>query len=126
MLTSTGTRFRIYRFPFHKIDRAITEGAQAGAIKVLANPISGRIYGATILGANAGEMISEFNLAIRNKIALGKMSGTIHPYPTYALGNRRAADQWYVQNQTPAVTRWIQRLFGYRGVPPPFDRSRIV
>ena len=126
-LRKTGKRFAVYRFPFTKIDRAVTDNETAGLIKVFARPFDGRIYGASILGANAGEMIGEYALAIRNRVTLRQIADTIHPYPTYALGNRRAADQWYVRKQSQTVVRWIQRLFGYRGpLPDTSDPNRIV
>ncbi|MEX2572997.1 MAG: mercuric reductase, partial [Balneolaceae bacterium] len=66
-------------------------------------------------------------LAMKNGISLKKMADTIYPYPTYALGVRRAADQWYIKNQSRAVVKWIRRLFGYRGpLPDVSDPDRIV
>lgn len=83
-------------------------------IKVLANRW-GRILGVSILGANAGEMIGEYALAMRNDVRLDKVSATIHPYPTYALGNRRAADLLMMAKLTPGRVRWLKRIFGLRG-----------
>ena len=126
-LRQSGTRYEVYRFPYARIDRAVTDEATVGMIKVFARPWDGRVYGATILGARAGDLIAEYALAIRHRITLRRIADTIHPYPTYALGNRRAADQWYVRRQSPAVVRWLQRIFGYRGaVPPPPDPDRIL
>lgn len=125
-LNERKVRYEVYRFPFSKIDRAITEGETTGCIKVLARSLTGKVYGATICGANAGEMIGEYALAIRNGVSLSKISDTVHPYPTYALGNRRAADQWYIRKQTPRVVGWIQRIFGYRGSLPSADPKRII
>jgi pyruvate/2-oxoglutarate dehydrogenase complex dihydrolipoamide dehydrogenase (E3) component len=124
---SRGGDFGVYRFPYSKIDRAITDGQTAGMIKVFARKFGGKIYGATILGANAGDLISEYSLAVRNGITLRQIADTIHPYPTYALGNRRAADQWYVCKQSRTLVRWIQRIFGYRGqLPDTSEPGRII
>jgi len=126
-LRRRGRDFGVYRFPYSKIDRAITDGQTAGMIKVFARKFSGKIYGATILGANAGDLISEYALAVRNGITLRQIADTIHPYPTYGLGNRRAADQWYVRKQSPTLVRWIQRIFGYRGqLPDTSEPARII
>jgi len=120
-------RYAVYRFPFSKIDRAVTDSETAGLIKVWARKFDGRIYGASILGAHAGEMISEFALAMRNKVSLRNMADTIHPYPTYALGNRRAADQWYVRKQSRMFVRLLRLIFGYHGqLPDTSDPNRIV
>jgi pyruvate/2-oxoglutarate dehydrogenase complex dihydrolipoamide dehydrogenase (E3) component len=109
-----GVRYSVVRFPFARLDRAITESATVGSVKVLTT-WRGRILGASILGAHAGEMIAEYALAMRNGVTLDKVSSTIHPYPTYALGNRRAADNFVASKLTPGMVRWIRRLFGLRG-----------
>jgi hypothetical protein len=83
-------------------------------VKVAANR-RGRILAVSILGAAAGEMIGEYALAMRNGVTLSRLSATIHPYPTYVLGNRRAADQFMIAKLTPVMVRWLKRLFGLRG-----------
>jgi pyruvate/2-oxoglutarate dehydrogenase complex dihydrolipoamide dehydrogenase (E3) component len=113
-LKRNGTAHSVYRVPFSQLDRAVTDSETTGMVKVLANRW-GRILGVSILGARAGEMIGEYAVAMRNGVTLGKLSSTIHPYPTYVLGNRRAADQFMMAKLTPGMVRWLQRLFGLRG-----------
>ncbi|MCL5744158.1 MAG: hypothetical protein M1541_09575 [Acidobacteria bacterium] len=113
-LKRDGVKYSVYRFPFTQLDRAITESEMTGMVKVLASGW-GRILGVSILGQNAGEMIGEYALAMRNGVRLDKVSSTIHPYPTYVLGNRRAADLYMMAKLTPTMVRWIQRMFGLRG-----------
>jgi len=125
-LEANGTSFTTYRFPYDKVDRAITDGDTLGEIKVYATAWNGKILGASILGARAGELISEFALAMRNGVTLRALSDTIHPYPSYGLAARRVADQWYAQKQSARLTRWIQRLFGYSGPVIEPDPERIV
>ncbi|MEX2362827.1 MAG: FAD-dependent oxidoreductase, partial [Balneolaceae bacterium] len=126
-LQEEGKKFEVYRFPYSKIDRAIAEGQEIGMIKVFAKKISGKILGATIVGAHAGELISEYALAMKNGISLKKFSDTIHPYPSWSLGARRAADQWYIKNQSEWQVKLIKTLFGYKGEVPDFsDKNRIV
>ncbi|MGI8746137.1 MAG: dihydrolipoyl dehydrogenase family protein [Bryobacteraceae bacterium] len=107
--------YETYQLPLKKIDRAVTEGESEGMMKVFASRRSGKVYGVSILGVNAGEMAGEYSLAIRNGIKLRSIAATIHAYPTMALGNRQAADQWMLGLRTPGRVRWIQRIFGYRG-----------
>ena len=104
----------VYRFAFSHIDRATTEGQTTGMIKVLVGH-RGKILGATILGANAGEMIAEYALAMKNGLTVANIADTIHAYPTYALGNRQAADKWYTNKLTPGLIRTLQFVFRYRG-----------
>ncbi len=118
--------YKIYRFPFNKIDRASAESNTEGLIKVYAKEFNGKIYGVDILGAEAGEMISEFALAIKNNISLRKISDTIHPYPTFLLGNRRAADQWYIQKQSVLFVKLLQKLFGSKGSLPDISNKYKV
>lgn len=126
-LNEAGESFEVYTFPFNKIDRAITDGNTTGLIKVFAKKWSGKILGASILGAHAGEMISQYAMAMKNGVSLRDFADTIHPYPSYGLGARRAADQWYIKNQSETLVKWIQRIFRYRGEIPDYsDPDRIV
>lgn len=119
--------FEVYKFPYNKIDRALADSTENGWIKVLAKESSGKIYGVSIVGEMAGELISEFALAIKNKVSLRNIADTMHPYPTYGLGNRRAADQWYVRKQSVLFVKILKMLFGYRGqLPDLSDKERII
>jgi dihydrolipoamide dehydrogenase len=126
-LKEEGTSYEVYRFPFSKMDRALTESEGEGLIKVFAKKWNGKILGASVLGTNAGEMISEYAVAMKNGVTLRSLADTIHPYPTYGLGARRAADQWYIKNQSEWQVKLIKTLFGYQGEVPDFsDPDRIV
>ena len=126
-LDANDTKYEVYRFPYSKIDRAITEGETVGMIKIFASKLTGKIYGAGVVGAHAGEMISEYALAMKNGVTLRNLADTIHPYPSWGLGARRAADQWYIKNQSATSVKWMKRIFGYRGPVPDFsDPDRIV
>jgi Pyridine nucleotide-disulphide oxidoreductase, dimerisation domain len=58
-LQKRNARFCVYRLPFHKIDWAITGQNASGLIKVFVGR-RGRILEVTILGTNAGDIISEW------------------------------------------------------------------
>jgi len=114
-LDEEGTSYETYRFPYDKLDRAITEGETNGLIKVHAKSLTGKILGASVLGARAGELITSFAIAMRNGVTLRNIGDTIHPYPAWGEGVRRVADQWFVQKQSPTFTKVLQTVFGYRG-----------
>lgn len=119
--------YEVYEFPYSMIDRAITDDVTTGWIRIYAKPWSGKILGADVLGVYAGEMISQYGLAMKNGISLKNISDTIYPYPSYGLGARRAADQWYVKSQSRLLVKWIRRIFGFRGpLPDLSDPNRIV
>ena len=126
-LAGRGEKFEVYRFPYARLDRAITEGETVGEVKVLATTWTGTILGVSVLGARAGELIAIYAVAMKAGASLKTLADTIHPYPTYGLGARRAADQWYARKQFPLAVKALQKVFGYRGeVPPPPDPDRIV
>ncbi len=126
-LNTRGEKFETYRFPYSKIDRAVTEGESVGLIKIYAKKITGKILGASVVGAHAGEIISEYAVAMKNGVSLRNIADTIHPYPSWGLGARRAADQWYIKNQSAGTVKWIKRIFGYKGEIPDYsDPDRVV
>lgn len=125
-LRAAGEDFQVYRFPYEKLDRALAEHEATGEVRVYATKWRGTILGASILGAHAGELVSTYALAMRNGITLREIADTIHPYPTWTLGVRRAADQWYAEKQRPVFVRALQTLFGYRGEVQEPDPDRIV
>jgi pyruvate/2-oxoglutarate dehydrogenase complex dihydrolipoamide dehydrogenase (E3) component len=114
-LRERGEDFKTYSFPYSKVDRAITDSVPEGLIKVHASPLLGHILGASVLGAHAGELICEYALAMKSGVSLRQIADTIHPYPTYGLGARRAADQWYIAKQSATLAKVVKRIFGYRG-----------
>ena len=124
-LVNDGGKFKTYRFPYTKLDRAITDSETGGMIKVYAKP-GGKILGVDIVGEAAGELISEYALAMKHNISLRKIADTIHAYPTYALGARRAADQWYVQKQSPRLVKLLKWVFRYRGPVLEFGPDDIL
>lgn len=107
--------FEVYKFPFTKIHRAVAESEIEGWIKIFAGKKSGKIFGATIIGVNAAEMICEYALAIKNNISLRKIYDTVHPPLSYTFGNRRIADIWLLRRQSSRLIKLIQKLFRYRG-----------
>lgn len=126
-LSKQDITFETYRFPYSKVDRAITEGETDGLIKIFAKAWSGKILGATIYGKQAGDLISEYALAMKYGISLRQIADTIHPYPTYGLGVRRAADQWYIKNQSEWMSKVVKTTFRYQGeIPDLSDKDRII
>lgn len=126
-LREEGVKLEVYRFPYSKIDRAVSEGEDVGLVKIFAKKLSGKILGATVVGAHAGEFISEYAVAMKNGVSMRGIADTIHPYPSWGLGARRAADQWYIKNQSAWSVKLIKAIFGYRGEVPDYsDKDRVV
>jgi len=67
--------------------------------------------GATLVAANAGDMISEVTLAMAAGVGLGAIAGVIHPYPTQAEVIKRAADAWRRSKLTPTAQKVLRGWF---------------
>lgn len=109
-----GIAYQSYTFPFHEVDRAITDGEPLGLSKIITAP-NGKLLGAAIVGPNAGELIHEYVLALSQGLKVGDMVNVIHIYPTLAQINRRVANQQLKSKLTPRTKYWMKRIFGLRG-----------
>jgi pyruvate/2-oxoglutarate dehydrogenase complex dihydrolipoamide dehydrogenase (E3) component len=78
------------QWPMSRVDRARAEGNTAGFIK-LVHRKNGRLLGATIVAARAGEMIHEWIVALQQGLSVGDLSTALHVYPTYSMANMEAA-----------------------------------
>jgi pyruvate/2-oxoglutarate dehydrogenase complex dihydrolipoamide dehydrogenase (E3) component len=104
---------RILRWPYRENDRAQTTGATGGHIKIITDR-KGDILGATIVGAQAGENIAAWTLAIKQRLNIRAFAGLIVPYPSYAEVGKRAAITYFMRGLTnPRLHRimgWLRRL----------------
>ena len=80
------------------VDRAVAEGETHGFSKVVASRWTGKILGVHLVGANAGEVIHEYILAMQEGIPLRKLSGMIHVYPTFSSSVWRVAGKWFSES----------------------------
>ena len=75
----------------------------------------GRILGVSIAGANAGEMINMWALALAKNMTVGDVAAYVPPYPTMGEIGRRGAIAYFVEvARKPlvrSVIRWL-RNFG--------------
>ncbi|HYL24287.1 MAG TPA: FAD-dependent oxidoreductase [Burkholderiales bacterium] len=109
-----GVAFEVTRFELAELDRAIADEAAEGMVKVLTEPGSDRILGATIVGEQAGELIVEFITAMKQGIGLNKILGTIHIYPTLAEANKYAAGAWRRAHAPARLLRALERFHAWR------------
>jgi pyruvate/2-oxoglutarate dehydrogenase complex dihydrolipoamide dehydrogenase (E3) component/uncharacterized membrane protein YdjX (TVP38/TMEM64 family) len=109
-----GIAYDVTRYDIDDLDRAIADGAAAGFVKVLTAPGKDRILGVTIVGTQAAELIAEFIIAMKYKLGLNKVLGTIHIYPTMAEANKYVAGEWKRQQVNPKVMLWLQRYHTWR------------
>ncbi|MBV1903352.1 MAG: FAD-dependent oxidoreductase [Marinosulfonomonas sp.] len=83
----------VVRFPYAENDRAIASGKTKGLIKVMV--VKGRPVGASIVGAQAGELIGVWALALANKMKMSAIAAMVIPYPTLGEINKRAAGAYF-------------------------------
>ncbi|RUS58604.1 dihydrolipoamide dehydrogenase [Pseudorhodobacter sp. E13] len=88
-----GDAVQVVRFEYAENDRAQTEGKTEGLIKVMV--LKGRPIGVSIAGAQAGELIGFWALAIAAKLKMSAIAGTVLPYPTLNEVSKRAAGAYF-------------------------------
>ncbi len=96
------------------LDRAIADSVDHGLVKVLTVPGKDKILGVTIVGEHAGELISEYVLAMKHGLGLNKILGTIHIYPTMAEANKYVAGNWKRANQPETLLKWVEKYHAWR------------
>jgi pyruvate/2-oxoglutarate dehydrogenase complex dihydrolipoamide dehydrogenase (E3) component/uncharacterized membrane protein YdjX (TVP38/TMEM64 family) len=109
-----GIPYEVTRYGLDDLDRAITDSAAQGFVKVLTVPGKDRILGVTIVGEHAGDLLAEFVLAMKYGIGLNKLLGTIHTYPTWAEANKYAAGEWKKAHAPQRVLALLERYHRWR------------
>ncbi|MEM1288218.1 MAG: dihydrolipoamide dehydrogenase, partial [Pseudomonadota bacterium] len=102
-----GAKLEVARFDFAHNDRAITERKTKGFIKVMV--AGGKPVGASIAGAQAGELIGVWALAIANRLKMSGVAAMVAPYPTLGELNKRAAGAYFTPRlfENPTVKRVV-------------------
>ncbi|WP_201574410.1 FAD-dependent oxidoreductase [Psychrobacter sp. H8-1] len=109
-----GIDFEITHYDFKDLDRAVTESANDGFIKVITPKGKDKILGVTIVAEHAGDLMPEFILAMKHGLGLNKILGTIHMYPTWAEGNKYAAGEWKRNHAPETVLSWLEKYHTWR------------
>ncbi|MEZ4220949.1 MAG: FAD-dependent oxidoreductase [Polyangiaceae bacterium] len=109
-----GVAYEVTRYGIDDLDRALADGEAHGFVKVLTPPGKDRILGVTIVGEHAADILAEFVLAMRHRIGLNELLGTIHIYPTFAEANKFAAGEWKKAHAPQGLLRWVKRFHDWR------------
>ncbi|MEG3598727.1 MAG: FAD-dependent oxidoreductase [Pseudomonadota bacterium] len=109
-----GVEYEVTRYELDGLDRAIAESERRGFVKVLTPPGKDTILGATIVGAHAGELLAEYVLAMKHKLGLNKILGTIHSYPTMAEANKFAAGEWKKKHKPETLLALVEKYHAWR------------
>ncbi len=106
---------KIFRMDYNKIDRAMTDETEFGLCKIICDN-SYNILGIHILGAGAGDIIHEAQLAKTKGMKLWEIQSVIHAYPTYSELIWKDAKLAFVYKllNNPLV-RFFRSLFASKG-----------
>ena len=104
----------VTHFPFAENDRARAELRTEGLLKAVIGR-RGRILGASIVGAHAGELVQPWALALSARLKIGAMAGHIAAYPTLGEVSKRAAGAYFAprlfdSRTVRAIVRLLARL----------------
>lgn len=106
--------YEITTYGIDDLDRAIADSEAHGMVKILTVPGKDKILGVTITGEHAGDLITEFVLAMRHGLGLNKILGTIHIYPTLAEANKYAAGNWKKAHAPELILRLLEKYHRWR------------
>ena len=109
-----GIAYEVQTYGIDDLDRAIADTENRGFVKVLTVPKKDKVLGATIVGAHAGELITEFVTAMKQNIGLNKILGTVHIYPTYAEANKYLAGNWKKAHAPARLLRYVSMYHRFR------------
>jgi pyruvate/2-oxoglutarate dehydrogenase complex dihydrolipoamide dehydrogenase (E3) component len=111
---SKGIEIDTFQVSIAEANRAVTDGQEEGLVKVHVRKGSDKIVGATIVAAHAGELITQFTMAIQHEIGLGAFTNIIYPYPTQGEAIKRAAGGYTRTRLTPTVKRIFEGFLALR------------
>ncbi|MGQ0557070.1 MAG: mercuric reductase [Nitrospiraceae bacterium] len=108
-----GIEVETYTYKLNEVDRAILDGEEDGFARVHIKKGTDKILGATIVAAHAGDMISEFSVAMKAGAGAKTIAGTIHPYPTQAEVNKKVVNLWRKAHFTQSTKNILTKLFAW-------------
>ncbi len=105
-----GDSVKVTRVDFHDNDRAQAQRDADGFCKLMIGK-AGAILGATIVGAEAGDLIGPVALAMSSKLGVRALTGPVLPYPTRSEIWKRAAGAYFTPTLfSPATRRLVSAL----------------
>ena len=90
-----GISVQVARFPWAASGRAMTLDRTDGLTKLIIDPQTERILGVGIVGAGAGELISEGVLAVQMGATAKDVADSVHPHPTLSETLMECAEVFY-------------------------------
>ena len=109
-----GVRYELTTYNIDDLDRAIADEEDFGMVKVLTEPGSDKILGATIVGSHASDLIAEFVSAMKHELGMNDILNTIHIYPTLTEANKFAAGNWKKSHKPEKLLSLLEKMHRWR------------
>ena len=107
-----GGKVRVSTLPMESVDRAVTDDADEGFIKVVSGA-NGTVLGATVVGRNAAEALQGWAIVGQHGLKMGDVARAMQAYPSLGTGNQQVAWDAYVGGLTRGfmgrLLRWLAR-----------------
>ena len=104
-------KLRVSTLPMASVDRAVTDGATDGFIKVVYRD-SGTVLGATVVGHHAAEALSVWSIAAVRGLKMRDVAQVMQAYPSLAMGNQHIAWESYLDGLARGITGRVLRWLG--------------
>jgi len=82
--TRDGIAHKATQFPWMASGRNLSSGGYEGMTKLVYDPDTHRLLGATVIGRSAGELIAELVVALESGLRLEDLALSVHAHPTLA------------------------------------------
>ena len=105
-----GIDYQVIKEKYEDYGRTIADGKPEGFVKVISNS-KGKVYGATIVGEAASELIHEWVIAMQHDISLFNIMMTQHSFPTISLMNKRVAEKWMMKKTDSGMIPKLAKKF---------------
>jgi len=110
-----GEELTVSHFDYEQLDRQVTTGEPVGFVDLFTDS-KGRLVGATVVGETAGETINEMTARVLAGDKLRDIGQMVRPYPTFAEGPAKAANE-VLREQffTPRTKKFIRPVLKVLG-----------
>lgn len=109
-LQKEGITYEAFTSSFEDEDRAITDEARTGFVRVFLDK-KGLLLGGTLVGESAGELVQELLLLHYNNLSIDKLFNKVYPYPTLSRVNKRLVMSYISKRLTEGGKKFLRLLF---------------
>ncbi len=97
-------------YPLHESDRAVTEHATDGFLKILTDARRGHVLGVSIVGDQASMHLPLWVSAIQMRRTPASLLSTIHAYPSWTEASKAIAAKWQMSRVKPWMINLLRNI----------------